>query len=203
MSLETISQITSSKSTLRIADLVSTRPRTLTELSDLTGISIQAVLKHLKKLERLGLTKGQDVKRSEMSVRKLYTPGKGRVGDFSAGDLAVVRLSLGEPVGSSSGRSVEGLEALAEDAIVQRTRIGEQVRKLGRMIDDLVMLEASLAGTLESLKLTADEKLILHTYFTEVTPEEAVRTLSKYYGLRDARNAIASAVAKVRRNAKK
>ena len=203
MSLETISRVTSSKSTLRIADLVSTRPRTLAELSDLSGISIQGVLKHLKKLEKLGLAKGQNIKRSELSVRRLYSPGKEKVGDFSAGDLAVVRLSSSESVGSVSARSVEGMESLAEDAIVQRARIGEQVRKLGRMIDDLVRLEASLAWSLDSLKLAADEKLILHTYFTEVTPEDAVKTLSKYYGLRDARKAIASAVAKVTRNAKK
>jgi hypothetical protein len=71
------------------------------------------------------------------------------------------------------------------------------------MIDDLVGMEASLAGTLESLKLGADEELILHTYFTEVTPEDAVKTLSKYYGLSDARKAIARAMAKVSRAAKK
>ena len=203
MSLETISQVTSSKSTLMIADLVSTRPRTLAELSDLAGISIQGVLKHLKKLEKLGLAKGRDVRGSELRVRRLYSPGKEKVGDFSVGDLAVVRLSSGRSAGSISARSVEGLEALAEDAIVQRARIGEQARKLGRMIDDLVGLEASLAGTLESLKLGADEELVLHTYFTEVTPEGAVKTLSKYYGLSDARKAIARAMAKVSRAAKK
>jgi DNA-binding Lrp family transcriptional regulator len=203
MALETISQVTSSKTTLRIADLVSTRPRTLTELSDLTGISIQGVLKHLKKLEKLGLAKGLDVEGSELRVRRLYSPGKGKVGDYSVGDLAVVRLSSGAVGGSISRRSVEGLEALAEDAIVQRSRISEQVRRLGRMIDDLVGLEASLAATLESLELDGDEKLILYTYFTEVTPEDAVKTLSRYYGLSDARKAIAGAMSKVSRVAKK
>ena len=42
-----LGEVVSSKARLIIADLVSRRPRTLRELSQVTGISVQGVLKHL------------------------------------------------------------------------------------------------------------------------------------------------------------
>ena len=203
MSLETISKVTSSNTTLKIADLVSTRPRTLNELAALTGISIQGVLKHTKKLEKLGLVRAKAIKRTELSVRRVYAPGQARVGDFSIGDLAVVRLSTGASNEGKLDRSIDGLEALAQDALVQRARIGEQVRKLGRMIDELVEGEGRLNRTLESMKIGDAERLVLHTYFTEVTPDDAARTLSRYYGLSDGRKAIERAMSEARSLAKK
>ena len=47
--LVNIEQIASSRLRLKIASLLSSRPATLSELSVLTGISVQGVLKHLKK----------------------------------------------------------------------------------------------------------------------------------------------------------
>ena len=203
MAFERISEVVSSRTGLRIADLVSRRPRTLNELGDLTGFSIQAVLKHLKKLEGLGLVEGRKVRGSGVSVRKVYYPGKLRVGDFSGGELVVVKLSEPASFRTRAKDAEEEMELLAEEALVQRTRIAEQVRKLGRMIDDLVDVEESLGGILESLSLGDDERLILYALFTEDTLEEGVRVLSRYYGLKEGRKSIDKALAKAKRFDKK
>ena len=203
MAFSTISEVASSRTSLLIADFVSRRPRTLNELGDLSGFSIQAVLKHLKKLERLGMVEGRKVKGSGVSVRKVYHPGKLRVSDYSFGDLAVVKVSKPPRVRTEGVDAVEEMELIAENALVQRTRISEQVRKLGRMIDELVEDEERLNGILERLNLNDDERLILHALFTEDTIEEGTKVLSRYYGLRDGRRSIDKALAKAKRIAKK
>src|SRR5271157_4815434 len=126
-------EILSSRSRLVIADLLSTRPRTLGELADKTGVSIQAVLKHLQKLDQMGMLEKKSVSGREISARKLYSLKGAHLGDYSAGSLTVVSMARREGGSSASRSPVTDLEALAEDVLVQRRRIREQARKLGRM----------------------------------------------------------------------
>src|SRR5215831_12756415 len=83
-------EITTSQTTLKIASLVSTRPRTLTELSDLTGVSIQAVLKHLVRLEKLGYVESKKLVNRDLAARRVYCSAKVRVSDFSSEGLIAV-----------------------------------------------------------------------------------------------------------------
>ena len=97
-------EVVSSRTRLKVADLVSARPRSLGELAAATGISIQGVLKHLRKLEELGLVEGKNVRSPDLAVRKVYAAKGVRLGDFSAGDLTLVKLS-GNP--SASREKIE------------------------------------------------------------------------------------------------
>jgi DNA-binding transcriptional ArsR family regulator len=197
------SQVISSPTGLKVASLVSVRPRTLGELSELTGISIQGVLKHLKRFQRLGLVEVRKLPKGGMAVRKVYSSRNLLVGDFSMGDLTIVKLSKNVPRMIVSKDPLGQLEYLAEDALIQRRRIREQARKLGRLIDELVGDEAGIRATLESTELEPSERLILQTLFTEDSFAEGERVLSRHYGLKDGRRSIDKALAKAGKIAKK
>jgi predicted ArsR family transcriptional regulator len=184
---------------LKIADAVSVRPRTLTELADLTGISVQGVLKHLKRLARLGLVEERKAPASVSKARRVYVSGSALVGDYSAKDLAIVKLSKAARPEKRRQTKNQDLESLAADLLFQRRRIRDEIRKLGKMIDRLVEEEELLNGALEAGSFTEDERLILQALLTEETIEEGVRALSKYYGIED-RRSIDKALAKARRS---
>jgi DNA-binding transcriptional ArsR family regulator len=192
--------ILSSKSRLRIADLLSTRPRTLGELSERTGVSAPAVLKHLEKLDGLGMLEKRDVTGKGIPVRRLYSLKGYHVGDYSAGNLTVVDVSRGEPVPYAGKDPAGDLERFAEDVLVQRRRVREQARRLGRSIAELTGTEERLRGVIDSLGLTEEERLVVETAFTEETLEEAEKELRTTHKVDEPRRSIAKALAKARRN---
>jgi len=182
---------------------VSLRPRTLRELADLTGISVQGVLKHLAKLKSLGLVSEMKLAAGALPVRKLYTIGDVRIGDFSHGDLTVVKISRFSEQVAQPGDSVKELEALAADAMVERRRIRDQARRLGRAIDDLVSTEARIGSLIRGLGLDDKDRLLLHTFFTEESLEDAERALREHYGMREAGRALEKAISRARKLGKK
>ncbi len=138
MNQKALEEVVSSKARLRIADLISVRPRTLRELADLTGISVQGVLKHLSRLEKLGLLSETKVDGGALPIRKVYSIKGVRIGDFSHGDLTVVKVTASTERPAHSEEPLRELESLAADALVQKRRVRDQTRRLGRMIDELV-----------------------------------------------------------------
>jgi predicted transcriptional regulator len=196
-------ELLSSPSRLKIADLLSVRPRTLGELADETGISVQAVLKHLEKLDRLGIVEKRKVSGRDVSARKVYLTKGAFVGDYSYGDLTIVNMTRRGHVKYESADPVGELESLAEDTLVQRRRIREQVRKLSRMISQLVDSEDRLSGIIEGLGLDDEECLLVQTMFTEETLGDAERALARTHGMRDPRRSIERALAKARRSVNK
>lgn len=203
MTSDPVAGFLSSRTRLRIADLLSTRPRTLGELAELTGISIQGVLRHLRKLVEMGVVEERGVSLKGVNVRKVYLAKGVRVGDFSVGDLTVVKLSRNEPFPASSREPVADLEYLAEEVLLQRRRIKDQARKLGRMIDALVDDETKMDGLLRSLDLSESEKLVLQAVFTEDSLNEGERVLNRHYGLKDGRRSIEKALVEAKRSAKR
>ena len=101
-----------------------------------------------------------------------------------------------------TGPPLRTLQALSEDTLVQRLRIREEARRLGRMIDELFGTEERLNGAIESIKLTDEERLVVRAYFGEETPEEAVEVLTKNFGIADARRTIERGLRKVRKDVK-
>jgi DNA-binding transcriptional ArsR family regulator len=189
-------QVISSPSRLKIAGLLSTRPRTLGELASVTGMSVQGVLKHLAKLNELGLL--TEAKIAGPGPKKVYFLKGFNVGDFSIGDLTIVKLSRNPDVGHGPKRPAAELGDLAEETILLRSRIRAQTRRLGRIIDELVANDARLRAVLDSLQLSEREKIVIQTVFTEDTIEDAEKSLSRLR-LKDPRNAIDRALAKLRR----
>lgn len=173
------------------------------ELAAATGISIQGVLKHLRKLEELGLVEEKSVRSPGLAVRKVYAAKGGRLGDFSAGDLTLVKLSRKSPAPAEEPDRPVDLEYLAEEAILRRRRIQDQTRRLGRMIDDLIEDESRIMAALDSMDLNDTERLILQVIFTEESLEEGEHVLSEYFGLRDGRKSIEKALSKARHQVKK
>ncbi len=191
------SELLSSPSTLQIAGMLSTRPRTLTELSHLTGTSVQGVLKHLAKLGRIGVL-GQKRVRGE-GARKLYYLKDYAVGAYGASGLTVVKVSPRPKGAEPEGKALARLEELAEETIVLRRRIEEKARRLARAIDDLQRDEAEVSEILESLELSEEDRLVLHAVFTEETSEDAEKVLSRDFGIADPKREIASATRRARR----
>lgn len=196
-------ELLTSANSLKIAALVSVRPRTLSELAELTGISIQGALKHIKKLERLGLARGEKISGKDLGVRKVYSASALSVGDFSSGDLKIVKVSKRVVAEMVEKDPLGRMEFLAEEALVQRRRIRDEARRLGRLIDDLVEDERRLQAALDSINLDDDSRLILHTMFTEETAADGERVLTKHFGMKGGRRSIDEALAKARYIAKK
>jgi predicted transcriptional regulator len=186
---------------LQIAVAVSQRPRTLGELSQMTGITVQGVLKHLKALEAQGLVSQKAVRGRSMKVRKVYLEGKVELGDYSTGDLLVVKTS--RPAKRLPRGAREDLEALAEEIVFQRRRVREQARRLRRAIEELSSEERALRGAIDSLKAEDDEKMILRVLFSEESQAEGGDALLRHFGLRDGRRSIDKAMAKARQSVRR
>jgi len=196
-------EVLSSKTRLRILDLLSRRPRTLRELASSTGISVQGVLRHLEAMIGSGLIEEKDFRGNEFPVRKIYSLKGAHVSDFSAGNLTVVRAEQIHGVQSQGSVRPEELEMLSGDLLVRRRRIRQKAKRLARMIDELAEDEVRLIRSIDAMNLKDDEKLVIQTVFTEETLQDAENSLSKVQGLPGARRSIDRALAKARSIAKK
>jgi Ni,Fe-hydrogenase III large subunit len=205
MSQRDIEEVISSKFRLKIADLISVRPRTLRELKALTGLgTVQGVLKHLTLLKNLGLVKETSIEEGALSSRRIYSVNRGvHVRDFSYRDMTVVKLSTEVEQAVKSSNPVEELESLATDALVQKSRIRDQAKKLGRMIDELVSTEARIGEIARAVGADDENRLLLQIAFTEESLEDAEKLLKEQYGVVDARRSLEKAISKARRVAKK
>jgi predicted transcriptional regulator len=198
-----LEEVVSSKARLRIVDLISIRPRTLRELADLTGMSVQGALKHIARLEKLGLLSESKVDGGALPIRKVYSSKGVRIGDFSHGDLTVVKVTASTERPPHSEEPLKELESLTADALVQRRRVRDQTRRLGRLIDELVGTETRIVGLVDGLGAADQDRLLLHTAFTEESMEEAEKALAQHLGLREPRRALEKALSRARKLGKK
>ncbi|MDG6910029.1 MAG: winged helix-turn-helix transcriptional regulator [Nitrososphaerota archaeon] len=196
MDPDLLDEVLSSTVRLRIEDALSVRPRTLGELASITGITVQGVLRHLKRLEGLGLVEERRLS-TRTKARALYSARGELVGDYSSADLIVVKPTERLPQRASREKN-QDIEKTAAEVIVLRRRVREQARRLGRMIEGLVDEQEALRGALDGLPLSAEERLILEVVLTEETLEDGARVLSRFYGIED-RRSIDKALAKVKR----
>lgn len=203
MAKDVIGEVLSSPTSIRIASLVSARPRTQSELAELTGVSVPAVLKHLRRLEEHGLVMAEKVNDPSITARRVYLARGQLIGDYSTPGMRVVRAWGGLLPGQSSGMSLQELESLAEDALFQKGRIREQVRKMGRLIDNLLENQAKLAQVVNASKMSLGERLVLQVIFTEEDIKEVERILSRHYGLPQSRRSIDRVILEAKRLAKK
>lgn len=200
MSSRSLAEVIASPLRVKIAALISERPRPLGELAELTGISVQGVLKHLKRLEELGLASERFVARGgEFTVRKVYEAKGPFIQDFSTGGIAVVKVAGPKPQPEESEDPVRVLESLAEETIVRKRRIRDQVRRATRQMDELAEATSGIGGVVNSLGLREQENLVLRVVFTEDTKEAAERVLLAHYGLSDPGRSIAKAMSSLQR----
>lgn len=189
-------EVLSSKARLRIADALSTRPRTLNELAAMTGISVQGVLRHLRRMEELGLVSESRLSPSTPKARTVYSAASDLVGDFSTPELTVVKPTA--PPRATRRRGAPDLERLSAEILIGKRRVRDEARRLGRMIERVATDQASLSSALDALGVTEKERLILRVVLTEETVEEGARALEKFYGIGD-RRSIEGALAKAKR----
>jgi DNA-binding Lrp family transcriptional regulator len=198
MNRDTLGEIISSPARLAIMDAVSVRPRTLAELGSVTGISVQGVLRHLRRLAKLGVVKESRIVPKALKARVVYVASSAMVGNYSESDLIVVK-STDRAVPESKGPERKAdLEALSGDLIVLRRRVREETRRLSRLIEEHVSSKETLNSALASAVLGPEERLILNVILTEETIEDGIKVLSKYYGLTD-RRSIDRALTRARR----
>lgn len=190
----------SSQTRLRIAELISRRPRTLRELARLTRLSVPGVLRHIEAMNKVRLIHEERVVMKMLPVRKVYSLKGIKVIDFSVGDLSIFKVATGK---ASKVKGPRDLELLAMEILVGRRRIKEKARRLARAIDELVENEEMLTKRINGLELTDEERLVLLTTFTEETADDAERLLTRIQGMKDARRSIDKALAKAKHNVDK
>ncbi len=199
--LVTIEEVASSRARLRIANLLSSRPATLGELADLTGISVQGVLKHLVKLRDEGILAEKKMRGGRfLSQRKLYYVESRKIADYSEGDLLVATIgrSLREPP-LKVRDTYEELDWLAQDIVIMRRRARELSQRMKRVLDEVTEDEARIGALIEGMSLSPEEEQIAYLIFAEDTPEHARAILKEHYGCSDPEAAMKAVVTKVRR----
>jgi len=198
MDSRTVDEVVSSGPKLKIESALAVRPRTLAELASLTGITVQGVLKHLKRLAELGLVEEKRLPVKNLKARTVYSASEELIGNYSTQDLTVVKPTRRLPSGTARQGGPPDLEERAANMLLLHHRVRDQARKLGRMIDELTDERETLRSRLGGLDATPEEKLILEVVLTEETLGEGLRALARYYGIED-RRSIDKALAKVKR----
>ena len=194
-----LSEILSSEVKLKIADTLSQRPRTLGELASFTGISVQGVIRHLRRLEKLGLVEERTLSKSIPRARRVYASKGAIVEDYSSGDLTVAKVVERLPRERGAKWPAANLENLSAEVLLLRRRVKEETKKLGRLIDEAAASREELEAALANMSLSEVERLILEVILTEETVEDGVRALSMFYGIEDIRS-IDNALAKAKHN---
>ena len=196
-----IEDIANSRARLTIASLISSRPRTLGELAETTGISVQGVLKHLAKLSESATLKTKNLSAGKyLRPRKLYFIDSRRVADYSEGDMIVATLGSVTPAGRLDVEEPSAeLDRLAQDVILLRRRARELAARMRRMIEEVTENESKIAQLIEGLGLTPEEKQIAYLIFGDDRPEKARRILREHYGCRNPEAAIQDVTEKLRR----
>ena len=182
-----LNEVISSRARLTIADAVSRRPRTLGELSAMTGISVQGVLRHLRKLGEVGLVEERKLAAGAPKARRVYAGGLTILTDYSLPGLTIVKATELVPPQRTLPLPA-GLERMSGELLIQRRRIADEVKKLGRMIDEYVDDQELLSAALDELSVSEFQKLILRVLLTEDTRADGERVLSRYYGVEDTRS---------------
>lgn len=196
--MPSIEVIASSRVRLTVASLLTVRPRTLTELSELTGVSVQAVLKHLAKLDAEGLLAHASLGPGELlRPRKLYSLRTRGVEGYAHEDMIVAALTRPSPAGEPA-TGYEDMEGLAEEVIFMRARMRDVLKRLERTIGEVAEEEARLRGSIEGAGLTPEERQIAYVVFTEDDAERAREVLRTHFGCSDPEAAVARVVGKLR-----
>ncbi len=195
-----IDDIASSKARLKIASLVSIRPRTLRELADTTGISVQGVLKHLARLRKSGLLTESELRDGKyLKYRKVYSIERRRIVDLSQGDLMVAYISKEFNLQEGKVKTAyEELETVAEDTIIARRRIRDTIKRLERLIEELSYSQERLMMITRIIGLDREEEQIARILFTEDSIDDTNKALSRYYGLKDAEGSLRRVIQKIK-----
>lgn len=195
-----IEEIASSKLRLKIANLLSSRPATLSELSALTGISVQGVLKHLGKISEQGLLKQENMKGGKyLKQRKLYSIERRKIADYSEGDLLVAAAGVSVKEASRKVKDAyDELDWLAKDVIILRSRARDLSHRMQRVLEEVTEDEARISSLIAGLALAEDEKQIAYLIFTEDVPERVAAILSDYYGCSDPKGAVAGVIERIK-----
>ena len=198
--MASIEDIANSRARLTIASLISSRPRTLGELAETAGISVQAVLKHLGKLSEAGIVKSKSLPSGRyLRPRKLYYIESRRVADYSRGDMILATLGLRALEGEVEARDAYAeLDSLAQDIILLQRRARDLSERMNRLIAEVTEDESRMSRLIEGLKLSPEEKQIAYLIFGEDGPEQARRTLRRHYGCQNPEAAIQGVVARMK-----
>lgn len=194
---EALEAVLSSRVRLKIEDALSVRPRTLNELAAITGISVQGVLRHLRRLEEVGLVEERRLAPSTPRARAVYAPKSELVGDYSIPGLTVVKRT---PMATHpGGRKNADFERLSAEVLIGGRRVRDQAKRLGRAIEGVASDQSALSAAIDGADLSESERLMLRVLLTEETIGEGVEALSRYYGIED-RRSIEGALSKAKRN---
>ena len=185
---------------LSIAELLSVRPRPLSELAEKTGISVQGVLKHLRKIADTGALKETELRGNKfLGIRKVYSLQSARVGSYSWDELMIAHFS-GQPTSPERPRAgdLPELESIAVDIILQRRRIGNLAKRMERLIVELESSQERLEQEIRMHGMNGELELIALALFTEPSIQEAKEVLSKHYACSRPGEAIAAALGNLR-----
>ncbi len=170
-------------------------------------MSVQGVLKHLKKLEEARLLRERKMKRGRyLKQRKLYFIDNPKVADYSQRDVLVATMgrprAIGEPGEKTADRSGESslreLDGLAQDVLILRRRVRDLARRTARMVDEVVESESRIATLVSSLGLTDEEEQVARLVYGDDSPETVRQILREQYGCTDPEGAIRDVMKRIR-----
>ncbi len=179
-----------SRTKIHILDLLSSRPRCLSELSDITGVSTQGISKHVKSLVAVGLVKIVIVNRdkSSKSLIRAYYKINRPVYIYSGKEDE--RLSLFMPLKTSKSyhepkekkRASRVLEETEDELNQLRRRLRLLRNRESRIFEELTELEWSKDRIVGGLKCSPVEEYLLRAFLSSRNEHE-LKKAGGYFGL--------------------
>lgn len=182
--LETLGSITR----IRLIELLIRRPRCLSELSDLLGISPQAVIKHLKILEKNSFVKPMILKKGIGLVRKIYRlriPIHVNLDSWDGIDYIYAfkgEESTNHELEFPKERFYNTLQRIEDEKFDLMRRLRSLRDREIRVIKELFSLESLEKQIIKKAKYTTFEEILLYTALSPEFEKE-LENLSKYFGL--------------------
>ncbi len=131
--------------------------------------------------------------------RKLYYIAERRVADYSEGEMIVATLGdRGVASELETSDPYDELDGLAQDIIVMRRRVRELSGRMRRMIEEVTENESRIAGLIDTMNLSSEEKQIASLIFGDDGPEQTRRILREHYGCKNPEGAIEEVVEKMK-----
>ena len=155
---------------IRILQLISDRPRSLSELAKKLDVSPQATLKHIHTLEKKGLVASASIPRREGTLRRLYRPAIPINVDISVEKEALHIHILTTEIKKREIRETEGNSGLdaarmiEEEKYLLRRRLRTMQERETRVFREMADISAAERALFLNLRLSEFEIAILRAY---------------------------------------
>jgi len=185
--LSSIVKVACSPTRLKILDLLASRPHTMQELASLLEVTPQAVMKHLKVLERYGLVKSVELEKfgkQMVYLAKFVDTYLYSDRSLDAISIYIAKVSQSDELGLEleAKTFVEALREVDDEIYLLRRRLRDLRNRECRLYKRLIELHNLKQSLLGKRRLTTEERLvlgILESKDPQKTAEEVAKALNR------------------------